>query len=74
MAGSIPPNLPNLGPPPPGPHVYDHSGSEATPCTRCGHRDRSHPDSTSCSARGRWLRRCQCTGYIGFDADDPLRA
>jgi hypothetical protein len=66
----VPPNPPNFGPPPPGPHA-SHSGPEAAPCTRCGHRDRSHPDSRSCAARGRWWRRCQCTGYSGFDAVYP---
>jgi hypothetical protein len=44
------------------------SGSEAMLCTRCGHSARSHRDSSSCSHRGRWWRRCQCGGYTGFDS------
>ena len=31
----------------------------------------AHADSASCSARGRWWRRCRCSGYTGFDAADP---
>jgi hypothetical protein len=68
---SFPPNPGNIGPPPPGPHPFEHSGPEAAPCMRCGHRARLHLDSGACSARGRWWRRCQCEGYTGFDAADP---
>jgi len=57
--------------PPPRQERPEHSGPEAAPCRRCGHRARSHPDSDYCVARGRWWRRCQCTGYTGFDAADP---
>ncbi len=71
MSMPIPPNPPNFGPPRPGPQP-DHTGPEAVPCTRCGHRARSHLDAGSCSGRGRWLRHCQCSGYTGFDAADPL--
>jgi hypothetical protein len=56
--------------PPPRQERPEHSGPEAAPCTRCRHRARSHLDSGSCSARGRWWRRCQCRGYAGFDAAD----
>jgi hypothetical protein len=66
----IPPNPPNFGPPPPGPQ-FDHAGSDAPPCIRCGHRDRLHLHAGFCSARGRWWRRCQCTGYIELDTVDP---
>ena len=34
------------------------SGPDAMLCIRCGHSARSHPDSSSCSHRGRRLRRC----------------
>jgi hypothetical protein len=71
MSYNIPPNPQNLGPPPPGPQ-FDHTGSDAPPCTRCGHRDRSHLHAGRCSARGRWWRRCKCTGYIESDMVDPL--
>jgi len=54
-----PPNPPSFGHPPPGPRP-GHSGPEAVPCTHCGHRARTHADSGSCSARGRWWRRCRC--------------
>jgi hypothetical protein len=70
MSVPFPPNPPNQGPLPLGPRS-EYGGPEAVPCTRCGHRARSHPDSGSCSARGRWWRRCQCSGYTGFDTADP---
>jgi hypothetical protein len=44
------------------------SGPDAVLCTRCGHSARSHPDSKSCSHRGRWWRRCRCSGYTGLDS------
>jgi hypothetical protein len=46
-------------------------GPEDAPCTRCGHRARSHRNSASCAARGHWWRRCRCTGYTGFDSAEP---
>jgi hypothetical protein len=48
----------------------EHSGPETVLCTCCGHSARSHRDSSSCSHRGRWWRRCLCTGYTGFDSVD----
>jgi len=54
-----PPNPPSFGHPPPGPRP-GRSEPEAVPCTHCGHRARTHVDSGSCSARGRWWRRCRC--------------
>jgi hypothetical protein len=48
----------------------EHTGPETMLCTCCGHSARSHPDSTSCSHRGRWWRRCMCSGYTGFDSVD----
>jgi len=33
-------------------------------CGRCGHHASAHPRATSCSVRGRWWRRCRCSGYI----------
>ncbi len=51
----------------PGP---EHSGTDAILCTRCGHGARSHRDSSSCSHRSRWWRRCPCSGYTGFDSAD----
>jgi hypothetical protein len=67
MSVPMPPNPPNFGHPQPDPRS-EHSGPEAVPCTRCGHRARMHLDPGSCSARGRWWRHCQCSGYTGFDA------
>lgn len=46
----------------PGPRP-DASGPETRPCARCGHRADSHLHPGSCSVRGRWWRRCRCTGY-----------
>ena len=47
---------------PPGPRP-DASEPAAVPCTRCGHRADSHLHPGSCSVRGRWWRRCRCSGY-----------
>lgn len=41
----------------------ERSGPEPLLCTRCGHSARSHLGSSSCSHRGRWLRRCRCSSY-----------
>jgi hypothetical protein len=70
MSFPFPQNPPNFGPLPSGPGP-DYSGPGTAPCTRCGHRVRSHHDSSSCSARSRWWRRCQCSGYTGFDSASP---
>jgi hypothetical protein len=48
----------------------EQTGPETILCTRCGHSARSHPDSSSCSHRVRWWRRCPCAGYTGFDSAD----
>jgi hypothetical protein len=42
------------------------------PCERCHHRASEHHHATSCSARGRWGRRCKCSGYTRVDSTDPL--
>ena len=55
---------------PPG-HGPGASGPEAMPCARCGHRADSHLHPGSCSVRGRWWRRCQCTGYVTRDPMTP---
>jgi hypothetical protein len=52
---------------PPGPRS-DASTPEAAPCARCGHRTDSHLHQGSCSVRGRWWRRCRCTGYATRDS------
>jgi len=52
---------------PPGPHPGT-GGPEPTPCVRCGHRADSHLHPGSCSVRGRWWRRCRCTGYARPDS------
>jgi hypothetical protein len=62
------------------PHLHDallaagpgpeRGGPETVLCIHCGHSARSHPDSSSCSHRGRWWRRCRCSGYTGFDSTD----
>ncbi len=41
-------------------------------CGRCGHHADAHYDGTGCSVRGRWWRRCRCSGYIRFDAGDRV--
>jgi hypothetical protein len=68
MSVPWPPNPRETGPPPRGPDP-GHSGPEAAPCARCGHRARLHHDPGSRSARGLWWRRCRCIGFIGVDAD-----
>lgn len=40
-------------------------------CERCGHRADAHHDATSCSVRGRWWRRCRCSGYMRPDPAAP---
>jgi hypothetical protein len=69
MSMPFPPNPGNLGPPPGWPR-YEDNEPEAMKCVHCGHSAGSHHDSVSCSARGRWWRRCRCSGYTGFDAAD----
>jgi hypothetical protein len=70
MTIPFPPNPPSQGPlPRPGPDP--RAGPEAAPCVSCGHRARLHRGSGSCSARGRWWKRCQCSGYTGFDTAAP---
>ena len=54
-------------PPAPRPDV---SEPEAAPCARCGHRADSHLHPDSCSARGRWSRRCRCSGYTRSESAD----
>ncbi len=54
-------------PPTPGP---DASRPEAVPCARCGHRADSHPHAGYCSVRGRWWRRCRCSGYTRLESAD----
>ena len=56
-------NMPNWTPVPRAPDVKD----DIPPCGRCRHRAREHRNATSCSVRGRWLRRCKCSGYTRFD-------
>ncbi|MGO8886103.1 MAG: hypothetical protein ACLP3Q_18335 [Streptosporangiaceae bacterium] len=37
---------------------------DGTPlCERCHHHADAHLKANSCSVRGRWLRRCRCSGY-----------
>ena len=70
MTVPFPPNPPNQGPLPL--HRPDpRSGPEAAACARCGHRARLHRGSGSCSARGRWWRRCQSQGFTGLDTTPP---
>lgn len=52
---------------PPG-HGPGAGGPEAAPCARCGHRADSHLHPGSCSVRGRWWRRCRCSGYTRSDS------
>ena len=54
---------------PPGPRS-DASEPEAVPCARCGHRADSHLHPDSCSGRGRWGRRCRCSGYTRSESAD----
>jgi len=56
-----------------------HVGDDIPVCGRCGHHAGSHRNVTSCSVRGRWWRRCRCSGYIrsdstGFVAPGLLRS
>ncbi len=44
---------------------------DTPPCARCGHRAGSHLNPGSCSARGRWWRRCRCSGYAALDSAAP---
>jgi hypothetical protein len=44
------------------------------PCACCGHRADSHLNPGSCSVRGRWWRRCRCSGYIALDWTTPQAA
>ncbi len=43
-------------------------------CGHCGHHADAHYNGTGCSVRGRWWRRCRCSGYIKFDPAAPLAA
>jgi len=54
----------------PGPRA-DPSEPEARPCARCGHRADSHDRPGSCTVRGRWWRRCPCSGYTGLGSAAP---
>lgn len=42
-----------------------------TPPCACGHRADSHLSHSSCSARGRWWRRCRCSYYIPLYSATP---
>jgi len=52
-------SMPNWTPVPSAPEVKD----DVPRCERCQHRASAHHTATSCSARGRWRRRCKCSGY-----------
>lgn len=52
-------NQPNWQPVPRAPDIKD----DVPPCGRCLHRAGAHHNAASCSVRGRWRRRCKCTGY-----------
>ncbi len=52
-------NTPNWQPVPAAPAAQ----GGVPPCGRCTHRASAHHDPVSCSARGRWWRRCRCSGY-----------
>jgi hypothetical protein len=60
-------NQPNWTPVPRAPGIKDDVPS----CGRCLHQAGAHHHATSCSVRGRWLRRCKCTGYIRPEATPP---
>jgi len=45
---------------------------DVPPCARCLHRASAHHDATNCFDRGRWGRRCHCSGYTRFDSTTPL--
>ena len=55
-------NQPNWTPVPSAPDIKD----DIPPCGRCLHRASEHHNATSCSVRGRWRRRCKCSGYTRF--------
>jgi len=57
-------NSPNWTPVPPLPPSQGHVPA----CARCGHDAGAHRNPASCSVRGRWWRRCRCTGYLRSDA------
>ncbi len=57
-------NVPNWVMPPRAPVIKE----DIPPCERCLHRASAHHGATSCSVRGRWRRRCQCSGYTRFDS------
>lgn len=59
---------PNWTPVPRAPTIKD----DVPPCQRCLHRAGAHHDATSCSARGRWGRRCKCDGYTRADSTTPI--
>jgi hypothetical protein len=58
----------NWTPVPRAPTVEDN----VPPCAGCLHRADVHHDATSCSARGRWGRRCKCGGYIRSESTSPI--
>lgn len=47
---------------------------DTPPCACCGHRADSHPNHSSCSARGRWWLRCRCSYYIPMYSATPQAA
>ena len=61
-------DMPNWTPVPRAPDIKD----DIPRCGRCLHRAGEHHNATSCSVRGRWLRRCKCSGYTRFDSTTPL--
>jgi hypothetical protein len=60
-------NTPNWQPVPARPEIENH----VPPCGQCGHHAGEHHNPTSCSVRGRWLRRCRCPGYTKPDPEPP---
>jgi len=61
-------STPNWVPVPPLPQVKD----SIPPCARCGHQAKAHHNATRCSVRGRWWRRCRCSGYLRSDSATPV--
>lgn len=59
--------MPNWTPVPSAPDIKD----DIPPCGRCLHRASEHHNATGCSVRGRWLRRCKCSGYTRFKPATP---
>ena len=57
------PSQPNWTPVTPSPIIKE----DIPECARCFHRASSHRSPTSCSVRGRWRRRCKCSGYTRPD-------